>query len=167
MCDLCAVGNDPNRIQQQVEQYWAGVRRAIRARGWFVQWVAGGLISPPFAYTIGLTSLRHPELVVFGLCAESSAGLLNGLGEQVRGGRSLHDGDIVVAVSEHTSEATLFSLPNPGRVLLRAKEFYRHPSRISVRALQVVYPDSSGAYPWEPDCQLRPSSQPLPGQFAA
>jgi hypothetical protein len=47
------------------------------------------------AYTVGLTGFGHPEIVVFGVGQTSAATLLNTLGERVRSGAQLHDGDVV------------------------------------------------------------------------
>jgi hypothetical protein len=58
-------------------------------------------------------------------------------------------------------------LPNPGEVLLRANTYYRRPPSRAVPALQLMYPDVHGVWPWEPHCHLFPGQQPMPGTFAA
>lgn len=70
---------------------------AVRQHGWAIQYVGGGTCSvpgcecppddePPFAYTIGLFGLAHPELLVFGKSAPYATELLNTVAETVRTG---------------------------------------------------------------------------------
>jgi hypothetical protein len=80
------------------------------------------------------------------------------------GGRRVGDGDEFV---EGDWEFKAFALPNPGDVVIQANVFYRRKAQQSVPALQLVYPDVRGVWPWEPDCHLFPGQQPMPGNFTA
>ena len=57
--------------------------------------VAGEGRTPPFASTVGLFELGHPELVVFGLDAESSGGMLNWCAARVWDGELFSPGQVV------------------------------------------------------------------------
>jgi hypothetical protein len=120
---------------------------------------------PPFAYTIGLWGIGHPELVLFGLDHDKGSGLLHLIGEEVRDSRKVIDDGDEFCLGDWAFQA--FLLPNPGEVVLRANAYYKRKPQRSVPALQLVYPDVHGVWPWEPDCHLFPGQQPMPGEFAA
>lgn len=155
---------DPIVAQQWLDQEDAWFRDTIRRCGWAIQAVFGSADTPSFAYTVGLTGFDHPEIVVFGLANESAQTLLNELGDRIRSGERLRDGD---TVEIRGIEVTLFDLPNPGEVVFGANDIYRRRPEDSVPALQAVYPDDHGAWPWQPDCELPIGQQPMPGQFRA
>jgi Domain of unknown function (DUF4262) len=165
-CDYIAANRgraSEERLVQEYERLWrARVRKRLATYGWTVQTVDGW---PPFAYTIGLWRLGHPELVLFGLEPQKAYGLLGVIAEDVCiNGRRVADGD---EFFEGDWEFKAFALPKPGQVVARANVFFRRKPRQSVPALQLVYPDVHGVWPWEPDCHLFPGQQPMPGQFAA
>jgi hypothetical protein len=166
MCSDCdGLDEDPVLVRQWLDQQDAWYRDTIRTFGWAIQHVCGdGEGSPSVAYTVGLTGFGHPEIAVFGVGQTSAATLLNTLGEQVRSGASLHDGDVIHV---RCVPVTLFELPNPGDVLFTANSVYGRRNDNSVPALQAVYPDNDGAWPWEPAYELAPWLQPMPGQFQA
>jgi hypothetical protein len=168
-CDAAADGpsnlDDPIVLQQWLDQDNAWFRETIRRYGWAIQAVHSDWpSSPSFAYTVGLTGFDHPEIVVFGLATVSSRRLLNELGEKVRTGSMLRDGDVIELPGLRVS---LFDLPNPREILFAANLIYQVPPDRSVSAVQVVYPDDCGAWPWEPDYALLAGLQPMPGQFSA
>ena len=168
MCDCCdyiaARGGDPDdpALGAEFERHErARIRGLVREGGWLVQAVDGW---PPFAYTIGLWSRGLPELCVFGLDPSVAQRVLNGLGDAVAAGTPIED-ESELRLDEW--ELRAFRIPNPAEVVLTANWFYRRRPRQSVPALQIVYPDAHGVWPWEPDCQLFPGQQPMPGNFAA
>lgn len=169
MCDQCdyLAANAGRGSEAQLEaefrrQFRARVRNLIR-RG---QWLVVGVEEWPwYSYTIGLWSGGHPELCVFGLEQAQAHALLNEICERVAAGAPLRDGDEIVC--NHGLPMTAFQVPEPEKVVLQANWFYRRKPRNSVPALQLVYPDVHGTWPWEPDCHLFPGSQPMPGTFDA
>lgn len=177
MCSKCeqdaATGGDPDDpvvVQQWRDQQRAWFRDTIHRHGWAIQFVSGeGRIgdagfTPSFGYTVGLWGYGHPEIVVFGTDSGSASGLLNQLGARVRDGVTMRDGD---EIAVHGAPVRLFDLPIPGAVIFTANDYYDRPPYDSVPAVQAVYPDADGVWPWEPDCQLRPELQPMPGTFLA
>jgi Domain of unknown function (DUF4262) len=167
MCDCCDYiaehGGEPG--DRLLARQWeraqsARIMAAVRRGGWRLTFVEADDERPPFAYTIGLWSHGHPELVVFGLNPVASEPLLNAVAEQVVAGLRLSDGDVVQIAGWPLS---VFELPNAEQVALWAADFYGGV----VSAVQLVYPDRSNVWPWEPACALHPAAQPMPGQFRA
>ena len=151
----------PPHVQAWIDRDNARIRDVIRRCGWSVEYVFGEEGSPAFGYTVGLWELGHAELVTFGACPDCAARVLNRLGSQIR------DGVWLSADSTPELDGTpllLFDVPNPHQVILGAWALYVDDE---VPALQVVYPDDEGRWPWEPGCSLRPGGQPLPGDFIA
>jgi hypothetical protein len=175
MCSRCerdgtASGgaDDPIVVLQWLDQEDAWYRETIRDHGWAIQYVFadedGDERSPSLGYTVGLTGFDHPEVVVFGLGEGGTARVLNALGDRVRAGERLRDGDVV---DLGFTPVTLFDLPNPAEVVFTANSVYGRREDESVPALHAVYADRHGSWPWEPGCELPPWLQPMPGQFRA
>jgi len=81
------------------DQLNAELKATIRRRGWSIQYVGGGGCAapecpcyeddgPPFAYTIGLFGLGHPELLIFGVDQAAAALVLNSVADRVGPERS-------------------------------------------------------------------------------
>jgi hypothetical protein len=167
MCDCCeyiaAHGGEPGDpvLTRQWERAEAArIETAVGSGRWRLTYVEPDAGTPSFAYTIGLWSHGHPELVVFGLDPALSGPLLNVIADQILAGRRLADGD---RLDIEGWPLSVFELPNAEEVVLWAARFYGGV----VSAVQLVYPDRHGSWPWEPDCHLHPAAQPMPGQFRA
>jgi hypothetical protein len=174
MCDdpRCAApaSDDPIALQQWEDQQLARLRENIRRHGWAVQGVLGDhdQHDPGFSYTVGLWGFGHPELVVFGLDHRHAGQLLNEVGEQIRAGQTLVDSEGTHANSIHpTHYLRVFPVPNPQSLILVAQELYRTDGGRVVPALQLVYADVNGVYPWEPRYRYPRWLQPMPGTYAA
>ena len=98
---------------------------AIRKYGWLIEYVGGGccdvpgcdggkLAGPPFAYTVGLFGLGHPELLVIGASMNMAYGVINDLGGRIRDGQDLVPGQLLSSRSGHTASSWK-SFPIPGR----------------------------------------------------
>jgi hypothetical protein len=138
---------------------------AIRDYGQFIQYVIGDEASPPFGYTVGMFSHQHPELLIFGLCCDGTADLLNLLGEGIRSGQTLTPG-AVVALGGWPHRVIPEPVPNPGEIVFAANRYYRRPDVYSVPVLQLSYPDRAGLFPGQPGFAM-PHMQPRPGTFRA
>jgi len=121
-------------------------RDLIATHGWSIQHV--GAVSKEefsFAYTVGLTALDHPELILSTpLPPPGAAHLLNELGGRVRQGK-------VLAAGQEPDKLIRGDSPP---VLVRAEsDELNFASALypdsPVRALQLVLPDRRGLYPWE------------------
>jgi hypothetical protein len=163
--------------QAWLDQEDAHVATMIRQHGWFVEYVGGACgapdcdcgdgeaDAPPFAYTVGLFGLDHPELLIFGVSPHTAMGVLNTLGARIRSGANLIPGDLVT-FDEWPHKIIPEVLPNPGEVVFAANRFYQRPDEHSVPVLQLSYDDLAGRFPWEPD-YAAPYLQPRPGTFRA
>ena len=164
------------RIQAWLDQEDARIKDVIRHHGWAIEYIGGGCCSvpgcdgddddgPPFAYTVGLFGLGHPELLVFGIDPGTALNLLNHLGERVRGGDTLIPG-MMISFEEWPHRVIPEEVPNPGEIVFSANRFYGRPDFASVPVLQLSYDDYSGRFPWEDDYSA-PELQPRPGTFRA
>jgi hypothetical protein len=134
MCWQC---DNPNGT---TEQYLDELRASIRIHGWVVQSVDDDRL--PFAYTIGLHDHGLPELLVTGLPQENAARLLNDVAVAAVGGRAFEpgahiavgDGPLLEIVEVDHPDAHLnFAVALGGR---------------DIRALQLVWSDDRGRWPW-------------------
>lgn len=139
------------------------VTALIRRYGCFIQAVAGEKPYPPFAYTVGLFGLGHPELIVFGLDTESAGGTLNWFFERVRKGRDLTPGEVILPPGSDT-RFLVEEFPDPGSALYAANRHYQRPREVSVPAYQLTW-DAAGAFPWEPGYPCASWLQPRPGDY--
>lgn len=126
-------------------------KRAIATHGHAVIGITADTKSkrptPGFAYTVGLEeTYGHPELIVFGLPYEVAHGVLNDLAARIKqDSLALNDND--------SDDRTL----RGQRVFFRTvrSELVGKYLRIayvlsdSTRAVQVVWPDPFGKFPWE------------------
>jgi hypothetical protein len=139
------------------QDYLDHLRDLVAAHGWAVVGVEGDGVHPPFAYTVGLTPRDRPELVMTGLDPCPATRLLNAAAEYVldtavpAAGETVRIGDgpvmEVVKVTEPTAH------------LLVAMEFYGKLTR----ALQLVYVDARGHWPWCAEYHGGPGGQPVLG----
>lgn len=139
------------------------VTETIRRHGCFVQYVFGEGADPPFAYTVGLFGIGHPELIVFGLDAGRSARVLNHFFDHVRAGADLTPGEVVWPWGD-TVGFLVETFPDPGSTLFGANRHYQRPAEASVPAYQLTW-SMEGCFPGEPGYPLPPTVQPRPGTF--
>jgi hypothetical protein len=138
------------------QDYLAEVHAKMLAYGWAVQYVAD---RRPFAYTVGLTRCGLPELLLTGAEPLRAHRLLTLVAQMAvtgdpptRGMRiSLPDGPVVEMVEVEHPEAHL----------LCAGAIFGE-----VSALQVVWADELGRWPWAPDFDYGRGTQPVLGMRA-
>ena len=110
--------------------------------------------SAAYAYTVGLTAHRHPELLIFGIPSPTAHTTLNWLARQV-----IHDGATIGAGSRQNvlGSRTPVTVVNADHAL--AADYVTVPyvlygsAHVSVR--QVCYPDARGRYQWQDGSNLR------------
>lgn len=154
------------------------IRRRIDEYGWAVQAI-GEQCSVPgcgggrpgrqeadFGYTVGLSRFDgHPELIVTGVPQMRTVGPLNLMGERVRAGERLVGGGLVNGFFACGCSVVLIEVDprQSARHLTYANLLYRNPGAPPIRALQIVWPDDGGSFPWEPAYSLPESAQPVLG----
>jgi hypothetical protein len=164
------------KTQAFLDQDDANTATVVRRHRWLIQYVGGGRCmqpgcgcagedGPAFAYTVGLFGLAHPELLVFGLDPDTSAHLLNELGDRVLAGEALLPGRLL-EFEQWAHRVIPEVVPNPGEVVFAANRFYQRPDEASVPVLQLSYDDCDGRFPWESGYS-HPERQPRPGTFHA
>jgi hypothetical protein len=123
----------------------------IKEVGWHNVHIAGDKGLPAFAFTIGhFYKQNHPELIVIGLPAETAHKLLNiavvkvvGAKERIEPYKKYKD------FTEGLSVAFVpVGIEHYNEYLGYAGWFYGSMS-MPFPALQMVWPDKSGKYPWE------------------
>jgi hypothetical protein len=145
---------------RSVAEVLAAYRQCIRVRGWALVSVAPAGGRTGFCYTIGMTRHHdHPELLASGLPTREARALLDDLVERVRGGQRLRAGEVLTPDGEYRLQ--LLRVADPGQ-LDHAQAVYAGP-RTPVQALQVVWSDEAGHWPWQPGWGGQLSDQPLFG----
>ncbi len=127
---------------------------AIERGGLFIPYVLSDGRSAPWAYTIGLTEVGHPELVLYGADEESTARFLNWIGHRI-----VHHGERlpVGRQARELAGAPIRYLPVPAEVVRRtdvvlwAVDYYGSLRRSTgpVEALQCMWADRHGLFPWQ------------------
>lgn len=90
-----------------------------------------------FGYTIGLTDLGHPELLVRGLTGRETAGLLNRWGATVLAGQVFDAGHLLCEGSRGTTWE-LVPVRRPSRTLRWAGRYYGTAGTGGVSALELI-----------------------------
>jgi hypothetical protein len=151
MCWLC---DHPGATDRDYHDH---LRRLIGTFGWVVQGVEREGRHPPWAYTVGLTRYRKPELVVTGMGLTRATDVLNGVAAHLVHADAPEPGTQVVLTGGPLVEVVRVAVP--WAHLKLAVEFYG--SRI--RALQLVHADKRGRWPWDSQYQGVRGGQPILG----
>jgi len=168
MCEVCATGDVEGYRRRETTR----LREVIGRFGVALQLVLGELArrSPGFGYTIGLTEVDHPELLLFSEDPAAAADALNDLAADVLAGTPLDPGEVVWA-DRWPHRMLVEEVPNPRDIALAAARYYRRPSsRPGARPLRLLQLSSAcdhGLLPGR-DGYCRPGwLQPRPGEFSA
>ena len=146
--------------RRSVELVVADYRQAVRVRGWAMASVRATPSRAGFSYTVGLTRHHgHPELLASGLTPPEAGGLLTELARRVRAGARFSPGDVLTPAGSHRLQ--LVGVADPAQ-LTHAQAIYAGPAG-PVPALQVVWSDHDGHWPWQPGWPGRAGDQPLFG----
>ena len=151
MCWQC---EHPGATERDYQEH---IRSLIARHGWVVQGVERDGIRPPWAYTVGLTPHRRPELVITGMGLTRATEVLNGVAahllhaDQPEPGTqaALHDGPLV----------ELVRVAAPWAHLNIAVGLYGQ----RIRGLQLVHADKRGRWPWDDAYQGVRGGQPVLG----
>lgn len=144
---------DEQRRQQRMRAYLSNVVEGVARYGWIVQ---GVFPTEPghygFAYTVGLAAKGHPELISFGLPVEVAQDVLNDLAGRTLAGQTIAPGlplyDVIVG-----HPVRFLEVREPTEHLGMSSLLYGSTEQ-PVRALQVVFPDRHGRWPWEDGSEL-------------
>lgn len=123
-----------------LDDYLEELRETMREHGWAVQYVENG--RAPYAYTIGLHDCGLPELMVTGVSPQRAHRLLNAAARDAMGGRALTPGSRLALNPGPLIE--IVEVDHPDAHLNLAVAF----GGPDVRAVQLVWADGRGRWPW-------------------
>jgi len=150
-------GPAPEAPEQDAGQVLRDLQGVVDRFGWAVLHGGGSPGDPRWSHTVGLTGFGHPEVVVVGLPFEAGETYLNLVGEAVRAGARFTPGTRTTALTDAESPVVFLTVEDTTRLAV-LEQLYG-----SVDALQLVWPDSAGALPWEDGHRNPPTAQPLLG----
>jgi hypothetical protein len=134
----------------------ARMRAIVNEYGWAIQHVLpdvqGGVAS--FSYTVGLTTRGWAELVITGLPPEVAEQFIRNAVDEQQGNRPFQAGDRTEELTE--SGSVMFTEAVNVRGMTATAAIVG-----SFTALQMVWPDSQGCFPWDADYRNPKSAQPL------
>ena len=134
MCWQC---DNPDRT---IEDYFDEVRERIHTHGWMVQYVESN--RTPFAYTIGLHDWGLPELLITAVSPQRATRLLNAVARDAVTGRTLTSSQQIKLTAGPLIEIVEMKHPD---VHLKFAVAFGGPE---IRALQLVWADGRGRWPW-------------------
>ena len=134
MCWLC---ERPGATERDYQDH---LRQLIDVFGWAVQGVERDGIHPPWAYTVGLTAHRRPELVVTGMPISRATGVLNGVAAHLLHADAPEPGTQAALLDGPLVEVVRVAVPSAH--LRMAVEFY---GRIRARSWRT--PTTAGTGP--------------------
>jgi hypothetical protein len=137
MCDICN-GMSMRQLKEKM-------RMNIARHGWHAALVEGGRDFPAFGYTVGLTELRHAEILITGREPREIYLMLAEMAHMVLG----HGTRLLATLNVRLSSRRVYLAPmeEQKEVLLYAHKLYGR----RLRAVQAVWADDSGQLPWQRD----------------
>ncbi|MDA2894097.1 DUF4262 domain-containing protein [Mycolicibacterium sp. BiH015] len=149
MCWLC------DHPDASPADYLEVLRDKARRNGWALQYVEDP--ARPFAYTVGLNDVDMPELMVTGLPPSTSSWLLRCVIQEAMLGAPLVPGCRMCV--DGGPEIEIVEVDHPDVHLCWAVNHAQGP----IRALQVVWTDRCGRWPWSQEFCGGHGCQPVLG----
>ena len=105
---------------------------------------------PSFVYSIGLTeTYKHPEIICFGLSPQLGMNIINDVADLIKNGEIIEIGKVYHNIFKETP-ATFVKVDNRNIVDYFGVAI-RHYQNNPFEALQLVWSDRNGKFPWEED----------------
>ncbi|HEX5220498.1 MAG TPA: DUF4262 domain-containing protein [Verrucomicrobiae bacterium] len=122
----------------------------IAQYGWHVLKILGDESGPEYCFSVGFYySYGHPEILVMGLSTEVGHQLINLAGAQIASGKVFRAGDRVEGlVKGFVCDFITIDISQYKEYLGYGVWFYRQLKQ-PFPALQLVWPDKQGRFPWE------------------
>jgi Domain of unknown function (DUF4262) len=126
----------------------AKLLQTLEQWGWFVIKVGAGDSEPAFAYSIGLyENFKHPEIILFGLDLRAMHQVINDVGKRIREGERFSEAHRYDDLFEgYECEFRKVNSNHYDGLLNYAIWYYKDEP---FPALQLIWPDSAGVFPWE------------------
>lgn len=151
---MCWVCDHPEATRSARLAY---VRGMLAEHPWVVIGVERDGLRPPYSYTVGLTELDRPELLITGLSKARAADVLIAVAEKVLGPGAPTAGTRLRLPGRRPGEVV--HVAEPGIHLEVAAELFGE----RLTALQLVYADLRGRWPWDKDFRNGRGGQPVLG----
>ncbi len=130
----------------------------VANHGWHVVQISEEPGSPQFAFSVGLYyQFLQPEILIMGIDLTKSAQILNDFGEAMRSGRKIIPGRYDDFVEGYEIELAPIDLSFYEEYLGYATWFYRSLPQ-PYPAMQCIWPDKAGLFPYEVGYDSRFSS---------
>jgi hypothetical protein len=142
------------------QDYLEHLRGLLERHCWIVQGVQRERRRPPYAYTVGLAAHDRPELVVTGMPYDRAVGLLNTVAGLVLDADAPRPGEVLPLRSGTVVEVVRVAEPD---VHLAVAAALNGPG---FSALQLVYADERGRWPWDAGFRSGHGGQPVLGARA-
>jgi len=151
---MCWVCDHPRASRQDYLDY---LRGKLDEQCWIVIYVQRDRYRPSFSYTVGLTELDQPELVITGLSKERAANVLIAVAEKVLDTEVPTVGARIRLPGRRPGE--IVRVAEPGIHLGVAADLFDE----RLAAIQLVYADQRGRWPWDENFRNGRGGQPVLG----
>jgi len=155
---MCWVCDHPGSTGQDYLEYLRGL---LDQHCWIVVGVQRDRYRPPYSYTVGLSDHGKPELVVTGLPYRRALDLLNDVAAHLMHAEAPAPGERVPLTGGPLIEIVRVTEPSAH---LRIATMFCGPQ---TTAIQLVYADDRGHWPWERGFRGGRGGQPVLGARAA
>lgn len=119
---------------------------------------------PGWSYSVGLfRTFGHPEFIIMGIHPSVAQTIINDLGIRVKDGQRFRTGMCDPDVLEKYEVSLIAMRMDQYRAHLGYALWFYGGREFPV--LQVVWPDRSGHFPWDPKCGLDAMIQPVLGHI--
>lgn len=151
----------PPKVDRRLAAFDRNLHQIIRTHGW-------AIINVPlpvsrsyvhFAYTVGLTERRQPELCVTGLPAETANSILDELARRTTTGGDPFDHGQRLSDVIDGYDAIIIEGPANGPLLQPTIALSRYHRR-NIHLQQCVWPDPQGLFPWQDGYSTPNAHQP-------
>jgi hypothetical protein len=137
MCWLC------DHPTATTHDYLEVLREKVRRDGWAVQYIEDARM--PFAYTVGLSDWGLPDVMITSVSKPRAWRLVNAVARRAMDGDAMDPGTRITLPGGPQVEFVVVDRPDVH--MCWALNYARFP----VRAVQAVWADGHGRWPWSPD----------------
>jgi hypothetical protein len=137
--------------------YLEHLRELLEEHCWIVQGVQRERHRPPYAYTVGLAAHDRPELVVTGMPYDRAVDLLNTVAGHVVHAEAPRPGEVIPLRGGPVIEIVRVAEPTTHLAVAAALNGPRFS------AVQLVYADDRGRWPWDVGYRGGRGGQPVLG----
>jgi len=122
----------------------------VEEYGWHLVGIYAEEDYPEFVFSVGLYyHYTHPEVLVMGLPSNTAAGLINAVGEMVRNGVVIEKGRPYTGVADDCPVAFVPIDKRHYHQHLGIAVWFYSSLPDDFPALQLVWPDKAGLFPWQ------------------